>query len=115
MHQKQNRSHKRTQMFTLIADFFSSSKTQKEFCKTNALNYNNFQYWLKQYRKQQKQKAHTQENHTPPKEFIPIKPSAFIPKAEYACIIEYPNGIKLILGQTPDVNILHALLNPISI
>ena len=107
---RQGRKHRKDQMFALIETYISGTSTQKEFCTENALNYNTFQYWLKSYRKQ---KLHTHDNQAVFKGFIPITPAPTMSNTAPPCVIEYPNGIKLMLNQIPDVSTLHTLLNPV--
>lgn len=105
---KESRAQKRERTFKLIENYFASGKKQRKFCYENQINYNNFQFWLKQYRNQHEKT--TKETAEISRNFIPIQPQ-FTSNHSYPCVIEYPNGHKLLLNERPDLNMLRELLN----
>ena len=47
----------REEKFAMIARWGASGMTQKEFCANENVSMNNFQYWLKRYRKRNEEKS----------------------------------------------------------
>jgi hypothetical protein len=105
---KETRAQKRDRISKTIENYLSSGKTQKQFCHENHLNPHNFQFWLKRYRRQHQITASESEK-TVPRNFISVQPS-LTSNIPYPCIIEYPNGLRLLL-ERPDIDILRELLN----
>lgn len=108
MEPQETRIQKRERIFKTIENYLSSEITQKEFCHKNNLNPHNFQYWLKRHRKQN-QTTTTRTRETAPENFIPIRPSS-ITTTPYPCVIEYPNGLRLMLEKL-DIDMFRELLN----
>lgn len=53
----QNRDEVRQQMFTHIEHWRQSGISQKQYCRENAIAYQSFHYWLKQFKDSTDQKA----------------------------------------------------------
>lgn len=110
MSRHETRLEKRTRMFALIETYRSSGQTQKEFCLDNNINYSSFQFWLKQYRLNNR--AETHENRLSSKGFMPIKISPDSAQNHFGFQIEYPNGIRIQMNTVPDIHLIRALLAP---
>jgi hypothetical protein len=105
-----SRKEKRVQMYKLIETFFSSSKTQRQFCKQNDISVSTFQFWLRLYRRE-KQPVQIEQAKTE-RSFIPIQFSSRVPSPdlEYAWSFEYPNGVRIRFNGRPDLDMLRGLV-----
>ena len=112
MNRKESQLHKRNKMFNLIEACLSGDQTQKKFCRDNNINYFTFQSWLRKYR-QSEQAVKSTEDRLTEKDFISLN---FSPSTDQTSpvqedfVIEYPNGVRFLLGADPDIKFIHELL-----
>ena len=96
----QDPTTRRNEMFAVIENYLASGLTQKEFSNQLNLAINTFQYWLKKYREQNE----------------PSEKNAFLPLRvntrhnNFACVLEFPNGIKIHWREIPEMTVLRSLL-----
>ena len=113
MNQPETRLQKRERMFALIESYQSSDQTQRDFCLENDINYSTFQFWLRQYRKNN-ENSETHEERLSSGGFVPIKitPSTNrTVQSNFGFQIEYPNGIRILLDAVPDIALIKELLS----
>ena len=90
-------------MFSLIEVWKQGGQSQQEFCKVKAIDYNQFQYWLRHYK---------QANgliSEPKPSFSRIKVSPATSKASSMELV-YPDGRRIIFHQPVDPSFLRSLL-----
>ncbi len=86
-------------MYKLVKDFYSSGKTQKEFCKKAGIQPSTFNYWIKKYKFENE----------PVKGFVKIDTAVCcVPVKELE--ITYPNGVR-VKADSSDFSILSKLIN----
>jgi len=76
------------QMFPIIEEYLSETKTQKQICQDHNLSLSKFFYWLRKYRR---------SNHISTdgsSAFIPIT----VKDRPTDCLIEFPNGVRVHLS-----------------
>lgn len=90
-------------MFSLIAVWRTSGKTQRDFCKEKDIAYSKFQYWLKRY------KEHDPTTTRPA--FVPVRVNDQAIEKTGALELVYPDGRRLIFYQEIDPSFLRRLLS----
>ena len=84
----------------MVEEFFSSEKTQRQFCKERNLQISVFQYWFRKYK---------QESAQDPGGFIPVqvKPNSFVGAGTE---IVYVDGTRLVVSSGTAVEFVRQLL-----
>lgn len=90
----------RKQMFRMIEKWRQSNLTQRSWCTEMRIPYHTFQYWLKKYRKNEKQ-----ERLIP---FVELK----VPTVAVSpyCELHLPDGRRLVFPQGAGIDVLQSLI-----
>lgn len=95
-------------MFSLIAVWRESGKTQRDFCKEKDLAYSKFQYWLRRYKEHD---PSTSDPSTTRSGFVPVKVNDQVIQRTGGLELVYPDGRRLIFHQEVDPSFLRILLS----
>lgn len=90
-------------MFSLIAVWRESGKTQRDFCQEKDIAYSKFQYWLRRY------KQHDPSTTRPG--FVPVKVDDQGVERTGGLELVYPDGRRLIFHQEVEASFLRMLLS----
>ena len=90
---------RKSEMFNLVEEYQKSGISQNQFCEEKNLPKSTFLYWLRKYRKQEKQASG----------FIPVNISGFNSASEYR--IELPNGIQIHLSGSEGLELIAGIIS----
>jgi len=89
---------KRSEMFSLIAEWESSGLDRSSFCELHDIKVSKFSYWRTRYKKSQPLSPNTTN-------FVKLQPSL-----ESSVEVIYPNGVKVVLPSVNDTATISALI-----
>jgi hypothetical protein len=92
-------------MFSLIEMWKQNNGSQREFCREKELDYHQFQYWFRRYKKLNNSQSEIRQSG-----FMEVKVKERIINSAAIELI-FPDGRKLIFHQPVDVSFLRSLLN----
>lgn len=104
---KKNESIK-SEMYGIVTRWQKSGMKQKDFCRSEGINYYKFKYWKTQYIHEQELNQQKQSNNMARK-FIPIEE----PAQENLFLgveLTFPNGVKLSVNQNISVQEIQNLI-----
>jgi hypothetical protein len=92
-------------MFSLIEIWKQSNHSQQEFCREKELDYHQFQYWLRRYKR-----VNESRSEVSPPGFTQVRIKERVVNSA-AVELVFPDGRKLVFHQPVDAAFLRSLLN----